>query len=116
MLLHTWRNHFQVRRGFALETKTNRRKTSWYKPSNQGKSRKGFSAENVAKMEQEMKTVQRDLKAIETNYGKDVLCLAVTRSYIRKPRENPEVKRFLSAQYADVLSEFASIVENETLR
>jgi len=79
------------------------------------KKSKGLSAENVAKMEQEMETVQRDLKAVETTYGKNVLYLTVARSYIRKLLENPGVKRFLSAQYADVLSEFASIVESETL-
>jgi ParB-like chromosome segregation protein Spo0J len=76
---------------------------------------KRVPAESVAKMEQEMQTLQRDLKAIENNYGKNVLCLTVARSYIRKIVEDPEIKRFLTAHYGDVLSEFMAIVENETL-
>jgi hypothetical protein len=36
-------------------------------------------------------------------------------SYIRKLLENPEVKQFLNAQYADVLNEFAALVELESL-
>jgi ParB-like chromosome segregation protein Spo0J len=79
------------------------------------KKSKGLSAENVAKMEQKMETLQRDLKAIETNYWKNVLCLTVARSYIRKLLENAEIKRLLSGQYGDVLSEFAAIVEKRNL-
>jgi hypothetical protein len=76
---------------------------------------KGLSLENVAQMEQEMEMLQRDLKAVETNYGENVLCLTVARSYIRKLLENPEIKGFLTAHYADVLSELTAIVESETL-
>jgi hypothetical protein len=40
-----------------------------------------------------------------------VLSLTVARSYIRKLLENPEIKQFLNARYADVLHEFAALVE-----
>jgi hypothetical protein len=76
---------------------------------------KGLSLQNVGQMEQEMELLQRDLKTIETIYGKNVLCLTVARSYIRKLLENPEIKKFLTAHYADVLSELTVIVESETL-
>jgi hypothetical protein len=79
------------------------------------KKPKGLSAENLAKMEQEMEMLQRDLKATEKSYGQNVLSLTVARSYIRKLLENPEVKQFLNAQYADVLNEFAALVELESL-
>jgi hypothetical protein len=79
------------------------------------KKPKGLSAENLAKMEQEMEMLQRDLKAVEKSYGQNVLSLTVARSYIRKLLENPEIKHFLSAQYADVQSEFAAIAELECL-
>ena len=79
------------------------------------KKPKGLSAENRAKMEQEMDTLQRDLKAVEKGYGQNVLSLTVARSYIRKLLENQEIQRFLSAQYADVLQEFTALVELESL-
>jgi ParB-like chromosome segregation protein Spo0J len=79
------------------------------------KKPKGLSAENRAKMEQEMETLQRDLKAVEKSYGQNVLSLTVARSYIRKLLENPEVQHFLNAQYADVLNEFTALVELESL-
>jgi hypothetical protein len=79
------------------------------------KKPKGLSAENLAKMEQEMEMLQRDLKATEKSYGQNVLSLTVARSYIRKLLENPDVKQFLNAQYADVLNEFAALVELESL-
>jgi RNA:NAD 2'-phosphotransferase (TPT1/KptA family) len=76
---------------------------------------KGISAENLAKMEQEMETMQRDLKAVETSYGQNVLSLTVTRSYVRKLLENQEIQRFLNARYADLLQEFTALVELESL-
>ena len=79
------------------------------------KKPKGLSAENLAKMEQEMEMLQRDLKTTEKSYGQNVLSLTVARSYIRKLLENPDVKQFLNAQYADVLNEFAALVELESL-
>jgi uncharacterized protein YsxB (DUF464 family) len=45
------------------------------------KKPKGISAENRAKMRQEMEMLQRDLKAVEKNYGQNVLSLTVARSY-----------------------------------
>lgn len=79
------------------------------------KKPKELSAENLAKMEQEMEMLQRDLKAVEKSYGQNVLSLTVARSGIRKLLENPEIKHFLSAQYADVLQEFTALVELESL-
>ena len=76
---------------------------------------KGLSAENLAKMEQEMETLQRDLKAVETSCGQNVLSLTVTRSYVRKLLENQEIQRFLNARYADLLQEFTALVELESL-
>jgi 23S rRNA maturation mini-RNase III len=84
-------------------------------PSVKRKRSKGVSAENQAKMAQEMEMLQRDLKAIEKRYGQNVLSLTVARSYIRKPLENPEIQHFLSGQYADVLQEFTALVELESL-
>ena len=79
------------------------------------KKTKGLSAENLGKMEQEMEMLQRDLKAVEKNYGQNVLSLTVARSYIRRLLENQEIQHFLGAQFADVLQEFTALVELESL-
>ena len=84
-------------------------------PSVKPKKPKGLSAENRAKMEQEMEMLHRDLKAIEKSCGQNVLSLTVARSFIRKLLENPEIQHFLNAQYADVLQEFTALVELESL-
>jgi hypothetical protein len=76
---------------------------------------KGLSPEDRAKMEQEMEVLQRDLKAVEKSYGQDVLTLTVARSYIRKLLGNPQIKQFLNQDYAEILSEFAAIVDLESL-
>jgi len=84
-------------------------------PAVKPKKPKGLSAENLAKLEQEMEVMQRDLKAVEKSYGQEVLRLTVARSYIRKLLENPEIKQFLNARYAEVLNEFVAIVGMESL-
>ncbi len=47
------------------------------------KKRKGFSAESIARMEQEMGMLERELKAVEKNYGENVLQLTLIRAYLR---------------------------------
>ena len=79
------------------------------------KKRKGFSPESIARMEQEMAMLERDLKAVETGYGENVLNLTLARGYIRKLLENSAVAEFLSANQVDIFNEFKVIVEAATL-
>jgi ParB-like chromosome segregation protein Spo0J len=71
---------------------------------------RGVSAEQMARMEQEMSLVQRRFKAIEQSYGTDVLNMVVTRGYVAKLLANAAVVRFLQANYPDFLTEFRAIV------
>jgi len=71
---------------------------------------KGLSAEQVARMEQEMSLVQSRFKAIEQSYGTDVLNMVVTRGYVAKLLANAAVVRFLQGNYPDFLAEFRAIV------
>jgi len=66
------------------------------------KKPKGMSAENIGCMKQEMETLERDLKAIETGYGENVLNLTLARAYVRKLLNNPAVARNLSTHYANI--------------
>lgn len=79
------------------------------------KKKKGMSAEDIARMEEELVTVERDLKAVERSYGEDVLNLTVSRGYIKKLLDNPKVVRFLTGQYPEILSEFQVIAAAATL-
>jgi ParB-like chromosome segregation protein Spo0J len=74
------------------------------------KSFKGVSAEQMARMEQEMSLVQSRFKAIEQSYGTDVLNMVVIRGYVAKLLTNAAVLRFLQANYPEFLIEFRAIV------
>jgi hypothetical protein len=79
------------------------------------KQRKGFSSETIARMEQEMVTLERDLKTIESGYGENMLNLTLARAYVRKLLNNPAVAGFLSTHYADILAEFTALAAMESL-
>lgn len=79
------------------------------------KKRKGFSPENIARMEQEMAMLERDFKAVETGYGQNVLNLTLASAYIRKLLANANVARLLKASHADIFAEFEKIAAAEVL-
>jgi len=74
-----------------------------------------LSAEDIARMEREMETLQRDLHAHEDGYGKNFLNLVVVRGYLSKLLDNGRVVRFLSNSYPDLLNGFQQIVESTSL-
>src|SRR3984957_510270 len=79
------------------------------------KVKEGLSAEEIAKMEQEMESLEHDFKAIEESYGENMLNLTLARGYIRKLIDNARVVRFLNGNHPDIFSEFESIAAAETL-
>jgi hypothetical protein len=78
------------------------------------KTKKGLSPDEVARMEQEMESLQHDVKAVEKDYGTDVLTFTLARGYIKKLLENAKVVRFLNANYREILSEFEGIAAAES--
>jgi hypothetical protein len=79
------------------------------------KTKEGLSPQEIARMEQEMETLEHDFKAVEESYGENVLNLTLARGYTKKLLENARVVRFLKANYSDLFSEFESIAAAETL-
>jgi hypothetical protein len=73
------------------------------------KKKHGMSPEEIARMEQEMESLERDLKGVEETYGENVLALTVARGYIKKLLENPKVVRFLNTNNAEICTEFQTI-------
>ena len=79
------------------------------------KIKEGLSAEEIGKMEQEMESLEHDLKAVEESYGENMLNLTLARGYIRKLIDNAKVVRFLNGNHPDIFSEFESIATAETV-
>jgi ParB-like chromosome segregation protein Spo0J len=81
----------------------------------ESKKKAGFSAEEIARMEEEMEGLEQDLKAVEESYGENMMTLTLARGYIKKLLENGKVVRFLNANHGDILGEFESIAAAETV-
>jgi hypothetical protein len=78
------------------------------------KEKEGMSAEAIARMEQEMESLEHDLKSVEESYGENMLNLTLARGYIKRLLDNAKVVRFLNANHADILREFESVVATDS--
>lgn len=77
------------------------------------KEKAGLTPADVAKMEREMESLERDFKAIEATYTENMMSLTLARGYIKKLLDNGKVVRFLNGNYADLCGEFETIVSAE---
>ena len=76
---------------------------------------KAISPEELAKMEAEMESLERDFKSIEDGYAENMLNLTVIRGYVKRLLENAKVVRFVSSKHQDLFPEFERIVATESL-
>lgn len=83
--------------------------------SEKPKKFRGLSAEQMARMEQEMSLVQARFKVIEHSYGTDVLNLVLARGYVAKLLGNKSVAAYLQRHQPEFLDEFRSIVASGSL-
>ncbi len=79
------------------------------------KKKEGMSPEEIAKMEQEMESLERDLKAVTDNYTENMFTLQTAQTYIKNLLKNAKVVRFLNANHSEIFSEFESIAAAETV-
>jgi len=79
------------------------------------KKKTGMTAEEAAKMEQEMESLEKDFKAVEAAYTENMMDLTMARTYIKSLLKNAKVIRYLSANHAEFLAEFEAIVAAETV-
>jgi hypothetical protein len=79
------------------------------------KEAEGLTPEQIAKMEKEMETLQRDLKLVEDLHGTQVLNLVLACGYLTKLFGNARVKRYLDQHHADICGELKSISETSSL-
>ena len=79
------------------------------------KTKVGLSPEEVARMEREMESLEKDFKAVEVTYTENMMNLTLARTYIKNLLKNAKVIRFLSTNYSDLLSEFETIAAAEVI-
>lgn len=79
------------------------------------KKRKGFTKETIARLEDEMASLERDFKAVESGYGQSVLHLTLISTYLRALLAHANVARFLSTQHPNLHKEFDSLVRADSL-
>jgi ParB-like chromosome segregation protein Spo0J len=71
--------------------------------------------EDLARMEVEMHTLEREILQIDESYGRNVVNLTIARGYVKKLLENAKVVKYLAAKHADLLTEFQRIQEAASL-
>jgi hypothetical protein len=83
--------------------------------ANTPKKKPGLSPEQIAKMEQEMESLERDMKAVGDTFAENMFNLTCARTYIRKLLENPKVAKFLTGNHPEIFAEFENIAASESL-
>ena len=73
------------------------------------KKKKGMSAEAIAKMEQEMETLESGMKAITENYKENMFTLQTAHTYIKSLLKNTRVAKYLKAKHAEISAEFENV-------
>lgn len=76
---------------------------------------KGLDPEQMARMETEMASLQREYDLIEESYGTDVLNLTLAKTYLSTLLENGRVVGYLAKHHAEFLSQFQQITEMKSL-
>jgi len=72
---------------------------------------KGVSPEQMARMEAEMESLQREMKQVEASYGGDQLNLVIAGAYVSSLLRNEQVVKHLDLHHTEILNEFRRITE-----
>jgi len=75
---------------------------------------KGLTSEQVALMERESASLEREFKIAEQSYGTDHLDLVLAKGYLAKILSNARIIRYLAQRHQELLAEFQKIAELES--
>lgn len=75
----------------------------------------GMTPEQMARMEREMESLNRDFKAVEESYGDDVLQLVLASRYLARLVGNQQIAVYLERRHPEMLSEFHNIIAATSL-
>ena len=79
------------------------------------KRKAGMSAEDIARMESEMESLERELKAVTDTYTENMFTLQTAQTYIKNLLKNAKIVRYLNANHPEIYSEFETIAMAESL-
>ncbi|HSY20253.1 MAG TPA: plasmid partitioning protein RepB C-terminal domain-containing protein [Candidatus Acidoferrales bacterium] len=79
------------------------------------KRKAGMSAEDIARMESEMESLERELKAVTDTYTENMFTLQTAQTYVKNLLKNGKVVRYLNANHPEICSEFETIAMAESL-
>ena len=71
----------------------------------------GMEEHDVARLQSEMKSMEREFKLVQEEYGQNMLNLVVVVGYLRSLLDNAAVVRFLSQAEPAMLGEFQKIMD-----
>jgi hypothetical protein len=74
-----------------------------------------LSAEAVARMQDELDTLQRELQVREDSYGKNFLNLMLVRGYLENLLGNANVARYLQTHHPEIHRVFQQIIDSTSL-
>jgi len=77
------------------------------------KKKAGMTAEELARMEREMESLEKDFKSIEANYSENMMGLTLARGYVKRLLENNRVVKHLREHHGELLPEFEAITTAE---
>ncbi len=72
---------------------------------------RGLTAEQMALMERESGSLEREFKMAEQSYGADHLDLVLVKGYLAKLLGNARIVRYLAQNQQEILAEFQRIAE-----
>lgn len=76
---------------------------------------RGLSDDQVALMEKESVSLDREFKIAEKSYGTDHLDLVLANGYLGKLLGNARVIRYLAQHHRDILTEFQKVTETQAV-
>lgn len=79
------------------------------------KKKTGMTAEELARMESEMESLEKDFRSIEANYTENMMTLTLARGYIKRLLENSRVARHLREHHGDLSKELEAIAVAESV-
>ncbi|MFT3783544.1 MAG: plasmid partitioning protein RepB C-terminal domain-containing protein [Nibricoccus sp.] len=75
----------------------------------------GVPAEEIARMEKEMESIERDYRLHQDQLGENALHLNATQRYVKRLLENPKVRKFLVNRYPEIFDELQELVALEAI-
>jgi ParB-like chromosome segregation protein Spo0J len=75
----------------------------------------GMTPEQMARMERELESINRDFKAVEDTFGDDVLHLVLASRYLGRIIGNDNISAYIDKRHPEILAEFRTIIAVSSL-